>query len=109
MIVRLKFVYLAAIFLFLYAPIGVLMAQSFNESRYRGHWTGFTFKWYDSLFENEQIFDALQNTVSIGIFSAGIATIIALITCVALREFGKKPLTKHVCHLVEHHGLLIEP
>ena len=37
-----KKIYLATIFLFLYAPIGVLIAQSFNASRYRGHWTGVT-------------------------------------------------------------------
>ena len=87
---RLKTIYLAIIFLFLYAPIGVLIAQSFNESRYRGNWTGFTFKWYESLFENEEILEALQNTISIGIFSALIATILALVTCLALRELGKK-------------------
>ena len=87
---RLKTIYLAIIFLFLYAPIGVLIAQSFNESRYRGHWTGFSFKWYESLFENEEILEALQNTISIGIFSALIATVLALVTCLALREVGKK-------------------
>ncbi len=87
---KLKTIYLAIIFLFLYAPIGVLIAQSFNESRYRGNWTGFTLKWYESLFENEDILNALSNTISIGFFSALIATIFALITCLALREVGKK-------------------
>ena len=87
---RLKTAYLAAIFLFLYAPIGVLIAQSFNESRYRGHWTGFSLKWYESLFDNEEILDALSNTITIGILSATVATILALVTCLALREVGKK-------------------
>ncbi|MBO4401620.1 MAG: ABC transporter permease [Selenomonadaceae bacterium] len=87
---RLKTAYLAAIFLFLYAPIGVLIAQSFNESKYRGHWTGFTLKWYESLFENEEILDALSNTLSIGFLSAAIATVLGLVTCLALREVGKK-------------------
>lgn len=87
---RLKTAYLAAIFLFLYAPIGILIAQSFNESKYRGHWTGFTLKWYESLFENEEILDALSNTLSIGFFSALIATVLGLVTCLALREVGKK-------------------
>ena len=90
MISRLKTIYLAIIFLFLYAPIGVLIAQSFNASRYRGHWTGFTLQWYESLFTKERILDALSNTISIGIISAAIATIFALITCLALREVGKK-------------------
>ena len=87
---RLKTVYLAIIFLFLYAPIGVLIAQSFNESRYRGNWTGFTLQWYEELFQDEKILNALSNTISIGILSAAIATILALITCLALREVGKK-------------------
>ena len=89
MISRLKTIYLAIIFLFLYAPIGVLIAQSFNESRYRGHWTGFSLKWYESLFQQDKIIDALQNTIPIGILSAIISTILALITCLALREIGK--------------------
>ena len=87
---RLKIIYLAIIFLFLYAPIGVLIAQSFNESRYRGHWTGFTLQWYQELFQKEEILDALSNTVSIGVLSALIATILGLVTCLALREVGKK-------------------
>ena len=87
---RLKTAYLAAIFLFLYAPIGILIAQSFNESKYRGHWTGFSLKWYESLFDNEEILDALSNTLSIGFFSALIATVLGLVTCLALREVGKK-------------------
>ena len=61
---KLKKGYLALIMLFLYAPIFVLIAQSFNASRYRGHWTGFTWEWYGALFENEDILAALLNTLS---------------------------------------------
>ncbi len=85
-----KQIYLAAIFLFLYAPIGVLIAQSFNASRYRGHWTGVTLNWYEKLFNDARIADALSNTLSIGLLSAGIATILGLITCVAMKEFSRK-------------------
>ncbi len=85
-----KKIYLATIFLFLYAPIGVLIAQSFNASRYRGHWTGVTLDWYTKLFNDERIADALSNTLSIGLLSAGIATILGLITCVAMKEFSRK-------------------
>ena len=86
----LKQIYLATIFLFLYAPIGVLIAQSFNASRYRGHWTGFTLDWYVKLFNDERIADALSNTLSIGLLSAGIATVLGLITCVAMKELSRK-------------------
>ena len=64
--------YVALVVLFLYSPIGVLIAQSFNASRYRGHWTGFTLQWYGELFENEGILEALQNTITIGLTSAAI-------------------------------------
>ena len=82
--------YVALVVLFLYAPIGVLIAQSFNASRYRGHWTGFTLQWYGELFENEGILEALQNTITIGLTSAAIATVLGLITCMALRGMGRK-------------------
>ncbi len=85
-----KQIYLAIIFLFLYAPIAVLIAQSFNASRYRGHWTGVTLDWYVKLFNDQRIADALSNTLSIGLLSAGIATILGLITCVAMKEFSRK-------------------
>ncbi|MCR5833995.1 MAG: ABC transporter permease [Selenomonadaceae bacterium] len=86
----LKKIYLAIIFLFLYAPIAVLIAQSFNASRYRGHWTGVTLDWYVKLFNDERIADAIANTLSIGLISASIATILGLITCVAMKEFSRK-------------------
>ncbi len=85
-----KQIYLAIIFLFLYAPIAVLIAQSFNASRYRGHWTGITLDWYVKLFNDQRIADALSNTLSIGLLSAGIATVLGLITCVAMKEFSRK-------------------
>jgi len=88
---KVKKLYVALVVLFLYAPIGVLVAQSFNASRYRGHWTGFTLQWYGELFQNEGILDALQNTVTIGLSSAAIATVLGLITCMALRGMGRKP------------------
>lgn len=85
-----KKIYLAVIFLFLYAPIGVLIAQSFNASRYRGHWTGVTLDWYTKLFNDDKIVNALTNTLTIGILSATIATVLGLITCVAMKELSRK-------------------
>lgn len=87
---RLKHIYIAAILTILYAPIAVMIAQSFNASKYRGHWTGFTFDWYSSLFESEEIFEALANTISIGLLAASIATIVGLITCLALQNMRRR-------------------
>lgn len=87
---KLKKGYLGLVVLFMYAPILVLIAQSFNASRYRGQWTGFTFGWYVSLFENEDILNAFLNTLSIGVTSAAIATILALVTAIGMRRLDSR-------------------
>ena len=50
-----KKIYIALIFLFLYAPIATLMVLSFNASKTRAKWGGFTFKWYTRLIQNDDI------------------------------------------------------
>ena len=82
--------YLGLIVLFMYAPIAVLIAQSFNAISYRGQWTGFTFQWYAALFENEDIMNAFLNTVSIGMLSAVMATLLALVTALGMRRMGSR-------------------
>ncbi|RHM54244.1 ABC transporter permease [Mitsuokella sp. AF33-22] len=87
---KLKKLYLGAIVVFLYAPILVLFAQSFNASRYRGHWTGFTLQWYEKLFTSEDIIEAFFNTLTIGLTAAFFATLLGLITALAIRNFSKR-------------------
>ena len=55
----LKKLYVALIFIFLYAPIVTLIVLSFNSSKTRAKWGGFTTKWYVSLFHNSAIMSAL--------------------------------------------------
>ena len=52
-----------AVYLFLYAPIFVLMVYSFNRSRLSAHWMGFTSEWYAVLWRDEQIFRSLENSL----------------------------------------------
>lgn len=87
-----KKIYIALIILFLYAPIGTLMVLSFNASKTRSKWGGFTFKWYSALFRNDDILKALFNTLLIAFLSALIATIIGTIACIAMT--GMKRRTK---------------
>ena len=47
-----KRLYAILVFLFLYAPIIILIIYSFNDSKLRGSWNGFTLKWYYQLFKN---------------------------------------------------------
>ncbi len=68
--------YIGIILAFLYAPIVVLMVYSFNESKSRAVWKGFTFDWYTKLFSNSEIMSALYTTLICGVLAAVIATII---------------------------------
>lgn len=82
--------YVFFIFLFLYAPILVLVFLSFNDSRSRVVWGGFTLQWYEKLFTNQQILSALGTTLLLALLSASIATIIGLMGAVGIDAMGRK-------------------
>ena len=82
-------IYIFLIFLFLYAPILTLMVLSFNASRTRAKWGGFTLNWYIHLFQNRDIMEALSNTLAIALISSLAATVIGLIACVAMNGMKK--------------------
>lgn len=87
--------YIYLIFLFLYAPIIVLIVFSFNNSKSRGHWDGFTFKWYFELLKDRYIMKALYYTVTIAILSSIISTIVGTAAAIGIynmRGIGKKTL-----------------
>lgn len=83
-------VYTALIFIFLYAPIVTLIVLSFNASKTRAKWGGFTLKWYRNLFENDAILSALGNTLAIALLSALAATVIGTIACISIRGMKKR-------------------
>ena len=82
--------YLALIIAFLYIPIAVLMVLSFNDSRSRVVWGGFTLEWYKTLFHNSDVVAALQNTLTIGFGSALIATVIGVLAAVGIDAMKKR-------------------
>ena len=84
-------IYLALIFIFLYAPIATLIVLSFNESRFRGKWGGFSLKWYESLFSSREIMDALWTTLLLAFLSALIATILGTMVSFAMNHMKKLP------------------
>lgn len=88
-----KKMYIILIFLFLYAPIATLIVLSFNGSKTRAKWGGFTFKWYGSLFQNEEILQALFNTLLIALTASVIATFIGTIACIAIMNLKKRSRT----------------
>ncbi len=86
-------IYVALIMFFLYAPIVVLIVLSFNKSKSRSKWGGFTFDWYQSLFQNEEIMNALYTTLIIAFLSALIATIIGTAASIGINHMRKVPKT----------------
>ena len=90
----LKNTYVFLIYLFLYAPILVLVVFSFNDSRSRTSWEGFTLRWYRELFSNQQILQSLKYTLIIAILAATISTIIG--TFAAIGIYKMKYLEKQL-------------
>ena len=86
-------IYITLIFIFLYAPIVTLMFLSFNASKSRAKWGGFTLKWYKQLFQNAEILQALWNTVAIALLSSLIATVIGTVACLAMQYMKKRNRT----------------
>ncbi|MDE7251224.1 MAG: ABC transporter permease [Lachnospiraceae bacterium] len=83
-------IYIALIFIFLYAPIVTLIVLSFNGSRTRAKWGGFTLKWYSALFQNRDIIQALFNTLLIALIASIVSTIIGTVACIAIMSLKKK-------------------
>ena len=67
--VGLKKLYIALIFLFMYAPIALMLVQSFNSSKSRGRWGGFTLQWYASLFTDEEADFCLETLLESSAFA----------------------------------------
>lgn len=88
-----KKVYLFLMFAFLYLPIIVLVAFSFNDSKLQGVWSGFTLRWYVDLFKDAEILRALYTTIIIAILSSVISTIIGTFAAIGIhgiRGFSRK-------------------
>lgn len=87
----LKKIYLGLMLIFLYLPIIVLIVFSFNESRSRAVWGGFSLKWYSSLLQEPQILEALSNTLSIAIIASLAATVIGTAAAFGIDKMNKLP------------------
>lgn len=88
-----KRIYLVLICLILYAPIVTLMVLSFNNTKTRSRWGGFTGKWYVSLFQNKEIMNALYTTLIIALLSALIATLIGTLAALGMQVMRSRTRT----------------
>lgn len=77
-------------YLFLYVPIIVLIAFSFNDSKLNAVWTGFTFKWYKSLAHNAGILEAMKNSLIIAVISTIISVMLGTLAAVGMYKHNFK-------------------
>lgn len=84
-----KKLYLGLIFVFLYAPIVVMIVLSFNEGRSPAVWEGFSFKWYLELFDDRNIMEALKVTISVAVIATIVSTILGTLAAVGIHAMKK--------------------
>lgn len=83
--------YLALILIFLYVPIVVLIAQSFNAGRSRAKWEGFSLRAYVELFQDASIMNALNVTLSIAVLAMIFSTILGTLAAIGIHAMKKRP------------------
>lgn len=83
--------YMALVLLFLYVPIFVLIVFSFNTTKSRSVFSGFTFDWYIKLFQNELILKSLLNTIIVAVSASVLATILGTAAAIGINSMKKLP------------------
>lgn len=87
--------YLTLVYVLLYLPILVLVVYSFNDSRTGYRWGGFSLRWYEALFANHAMVQAMWNSLWLALAAATISTLIGALTALALQRYrfrGKQAL-----------------
>ncbi|HWX24867.1 MAG TPA: extracellular solute-binding protein, partial [Vicinamibacteria bacterium] len=80
-------VFSAFVYLFLYAPILVLVTFSFNKSRLTATWVGFTFEWYRKILDDPQIISSLRNSLVVGVAATLLSTVIGTAAALAFHRY----------------------
>lgn len=88
------------ILLFLYAPIFVLIAFSFNATKSRSVWAGFSLQWYEKLFSDSRILDALWTTLLVSVLAAALATVLG--TMAAIGFYSMRRRMRGVCMTINN-------
>ena len=82
--------YIILVLVLMYAPLVILMVCSFNDSKSRVIWGGFTFHWYTDLLQDAEVMSAVKTTVLLTVSSAVIATLLGTVACVGLIAWTKR-------------------
>ena len=83
-------VWMVAAFGFMYVPIAVLIAFSFNESKSRNVWAGFSLRWYKNLLGDEMILQALGVSLVVAFASAIIATVLGTLAAIGVNNMSRR-------------------
>ena len=79
-----------AAYVFLYLPLVIVIAYSFNDSRLNAEWVGFTWHWYDVLLHDEQMIAAAGNSILIGVVASSTATVLGTMAGIAMHRYSVK-------------------
>jgi len=77
---------------FLYAPLVIVVAYSFNDSRLNAEWVGFTLSWYEKLFGNEKMLKAAWNSLLIGLTASAVSTVLGTMAGYAMYRYRTRLL-----------------
>jgi len=88
-------------YILMYLPILVLGFYSFNQSPYSAKWEGFTWEWYNRLFNDERILSALKNSLIVGFCAVGVSAVLGTLMAVGLAryQFLGKSLYRGIAYL----------
>jgi spermidine/putrescine transport system permease protein len=91
---RFPFVVTLAVLVFFYLPILLLVANSFNSSRFGGHWESFSLRWYTLLFKQGEIWHAVENSLLIAFTVTIVSVVLGTSAAFALHHFGRTRLQR---------------
>ena len=91
------------VLVFFYLPLVVLVANSFNESRFGGSWEGFSLKWYERLWDDDDVWESRAVTLKIATAATGASMVLGTLAAFALHRFGASRLQ------MAHHSLITLP
>jgi spermidine/putrescine transport system permease protein len=81
-----------AAYVFLYAPLVIVVLFSFNDSRLNAQWVGFTFAWYGKLLQNQAMLIAARNSLLIALAAAAVSTVLGTMAGFALHRYRPRLL-----------------
>ena len=84
--------YVGLVCFLLYAPLVILFVCSFNQSKARTVWGGFTFRWYGELFHNEEVITAVTTSLLLTTTASMLATLLGTLVCIAMTSMKRRQI-----------------